>query len=87
MQATMRISVRNDATDSSKGIIADSAALSGVFEVLRNEKTSRVFIYNSVEFWRANEAFVISYCGESFIAGTILNFTEFEALLLEQKAS
>lgn len=87
MKATMRISVRNGEEIPAEGISIGAFGLAAIFSTLQEKTESRVYTYEGVQFWRANDAFVIAYRGESFIAGNDLGLEAFQALLLEQKAS
>ena len=87
MKATMRISVRNGEEIPAEGIEVDAFGLAVVFSTLQETPNSRVYTYEGVQFWRANNAFVIAWRGESFIAGNDVGLEAFQALLLEQKAS
>lgn len=70
-----------------KGIEIDSNyALMQVFNYINQEKTSKVFVYKRVQFWRQDFEFVMSYKGEEFWAGDLLDFDEFKEMLLEQKS-
>jgi hypothetical protein len=87
MEPTMRISVRNGQEIPVEGILIDAFGLATVFSTLTDAQTSRVYIYDGVQFWRANSAFVIAYRGESFIVRNEIGLEAFQTLLLEQKAS
>lgn len=83
----MRISVRNGQEIPAEGILIDAFGLAAVFSTLAEAQTSRVYIYEGVEFWRANHVFVIAYRGESFMVRDEIGLEAFHKLLLEQKAS
>lgn len=86
MESTMRITVRNGhAVD--EGVLIDAFGLAVVFSTLTEASSSRVYVYEGVQFWRANNAFVIAYRGESFILRNEVGLEAFQTLLLEQKAS
>ena len=87
MEPTMRVSVRNGQEIPVEGILIDAFGLATVFSSLNEAQTSRVYIYEGVQFWRSNHMFVIAYRGESFIVRTEIGLEAFQALLLEQKAS
>lgn len=87
MEPTMRISVRNGQEVPTEGILIDAFGLAAVFSTLTEAHTSRVYVYEGVQFWRANHAFVIAYRGESFIVRNEIGLEEFQTLLLGQKAS
>jgi hypothetical protein len=87
MESTMRISVRNGEEIPAEGILIDAFGLATVFSTLNEAQTSRVYIYEGVQFWRANHVFVIAYCGESFIVRSEIGLEAFQTLLLKQKAS
>lgn len=83
----MRISVRNGQEIDTEGILIDAFGLATVFSTLSEAQSSRVYIYEGVQFWRANHAFVIAYRGESFMVRNEIGLEAFQTLLLEQKAS
>jgi hypothetical protein len=87
MEPTMRISVRNGQEIPAEGILIDAFGLAAVFSTLNEAQTSRIYVYEGVQFWRANDAFVIAYHGESFIVRNEMGLEAFQALLIEQKAS
>lgn len=87
MEPTMRISVRNGQEIDAEGILIDAFGLATVFSTLSEAQSSRVYIYEGVQFWRANHAFVIAYRGESFMVRNEIGLEAFQTLLLEQKAS
>jgi hypothetical protein len=87
MEPTMRISVRNGQEIPAEGVLIDAFGLATVFSTLNETYTSRVYVYEGVKFWRADDAFVIAYRGESFIVRNKIGLEAFHMLLLEQKAS
>lgn len=87
MEPTMRISVRNGQEIPAEGILIDAFGLAAVFSTLAEAQTSRVYIYEGVEFWRATHVFVIAYRGESFMVRDEIGLEAFHTLLLKQKAS
>lgn len=87
MEHVMRISVRNGQDTEPEGTLIDAFGLAVVFSTLNETQSSRVYVYEGVQFWRANHAFVVSYHGESFIIRDEIGLEAFHALLLKQKAS
>lgn len=87
MEPAMRISVRNGQETEPEGVLIDAFGLAVVFGTLQEAQSSRVYVYEGVQFWRADHRFVIAYSGESFIAGNEIELEAFHSLLLEQKAS
>lgn len=87
MEPVMRISVRNGQETEPEGTLLDAFGLAVVFSTLSETQSSRVYIYEGVQFWRANHAFVIAHRGESFIVREQIGLEAFHSLLLEQKAS
>lgn len=87
MEPTMRISVRDGKEIPAEGTLIDAFGLATVFSTLNEAQASRVYVYEGVQFWRANDAFVIAYRGESFMVRNGIGLEAFQALLLEQKAS
>ncbi len=87
MESTMRISVRNGEEIPAAGILIDAFGLATVFSTLNEAHSSRVYVYEGVQFWRADHTFVIAYRGESFIVRNEIGLEAFQLLLLEQKAS
>lgn len=83
----MRISVRNGQEIPAEGISIDAFGLAVVFGTLSETHASRVYVYEGVQFWRANDAFVIAYRGESLLVQNEIGLQAFQTLLLEQKAS
>lgn len=69
-----------------KGIEIDSNyRLIQVFNYINQDKTSQVFVYEGVQFWREDFQFVMSYNEKRFIAGDILHLDEFTQILKDQK--
>lgn len=87
MEPTMRISVRNGQETDPEGTLIDAFGLAVVFGTLSETQSSRVYVYEGVQFWRADHAFVIAYHGESFIVRNPIALEAFHSLLLKQKAS
>lgn len=87
MEPTMRISVRNGEEIPATGFLIDAFGLATVFSTLSDAQFSQVYVYEGVQFWRANHVFVIAYRGESFIVRNEIGLEAFHVLLLEQKAS
>lgn len=87
MEPLMRISVRNGEETKPEGTLIDAFGLAVVFSTLSETQSSRVYVYEGVQFWRANYAFVIAYRGESFILRDEVGLEAFHSLLLQQKAS
>lgn len=87
MRATMRISARNGQDVPSEGILLDAFGLAALYSTLCEQYASRIYSYEGVQFWRANGEFVVSYREQSFTVDNNLGLEEFNALLLEQKAS
>lgn len=87
MEPTMRITVRNGQELEPEGTLIDAFGLAVVFGTLNETQSSRVYVYEGVQFWRANHSFVIAYRGESFIVRNEIGLEAFHSLLLEQKAS
>jgi hypothetical protein len=56
-----------------------------VFNAINQDKTSRIFVYQGVQFWRQDFEFVMSFNGEQFLAGEVVDFDEFKEMLLDQK--
>lgn len=87
MEPIMRISVRKGVEIPAEGTLIDAFGLATVFSTLSEASVSRVYSYEGVQFWRADNAFVIAYRGDSFIVRNEIGLEEFQTLLLEQKAS
>lgn len=87
MEPAMRVSVRNGQETDPEGTLIDAFGLAVVFGTLSEMQSSRVYVYEGVQFWRANHTFVIAHRGESFIVRSEIGLEAFHALLLEQKAS
>lgn len=87
MEPAMRISVRNGRETDPEGTLIDAFGLAVVFGTLSETQSSRVYVYEGVQFWRAHNAFVIAYRGESFIVRDQIELEAFHSLLLKQKAS
>ncbi len=87
MEPTMRVSVRNGQEIPAEGMLIDAFGLAVVFSTLTQSAESRVYVYEGVQFWRANNAFVVSFGGASFIVRNEIGLEAFHSLLLEQKAS
>lgn len=87
MEPTMRVSVRNGQEIPSEGLLIDAFGLAVLFSTLQAEVSSRMYVYEGVQFWRANNAFVISFGGESFNVGNEVGLEAFHAILMKQKAS
>lgn len=87
MESTMRISARNVEEIPAAGMLIDAFGLATVFSTLSEAQSSQVYVYEDVQFWRANHVFVIAYCGDSFIVRNEIGLEAFHILLLEQKAS
>lgn len=69
-----------------KGIEVDSnVSLMKVFNWINSDKSSQVFVYQDVQFWKADSEFVMSYNDEIFYAGEVFDFNEFKEMLLDQK--
>lgn len=69
-----------------KGIEIDSNyRLGQVFNYINQDKTSQVFVYEGVRFWREDFQFVMAYKEKRFIAGDILYWEEFTQMLKDQK--
>lgn len=52
-----------------------------VFNAINELKTSAVFVYKGVKFWRDNYEFVTEQRGEKVHLGTIADFDEFRNAL------
>ncbi|TXH29592.1 MAG: hypothetical protein E6Q96_03265 [Cyclobacteriaceae bacterium] len=87
MEPTMRVSVRNGQEIPAEGMLIDAFGLAVVFSTLAQSPDSRVYVYEGVQFWRANNAFVVSFGGASFMVRNEIGLEAFHSLLLEQKAS
>jgi|GEM_PF-884646 len=87
MEPTMRVSVRNGQEIPVEGMLIDAFGLAVVFSTLAQSSDSRVYVYEGVQFWRANNAFVVSFGGASFMVRNEIGLEAFHSLLLEQKAS
>lgn len=71
-----------------KGVEIDSEiSLIKVFNWINEAKTSQVFVYKGVQFWREDHEFIMSYNDEKFLAGVVTDFEEFKEMLLDQKLS
>ena len=53
--------------------------------ILNQDKTSQVFVYEGVQFWREDFQFVFSFQERRFVGGDIVPFEEFLEMLREQK--
>lgn len=87
MEPIMRVSVRSGQEIPAEGMSIDAFGLAVVFSTLAQSSESRVYVYEGVQFWRANNAFVIAFGGGSFIVRNEIGLEAFHSLLLEQKAS
>ncbi|MBL7839423.1 MAG: hypothetical protein JNJ75_04725 [Cyclobacteriaceae bacterium] len=87
MEPTMRVSVRNGQEIPAEGMLIDAFGLAVVFSTLTQSSESRVYVYEGVQFWRANNTFVVAFGGASFIVRSEIGLEAFHSLLLEQKAS
>lgn len=87
MEPTMRVSVRNGQEIPAEGMLIDAFGLAVVFSTLTQSSESRVYVYEGVQFWRANNAFVVAFGGASFIVRNEIGLEAFHSLLLKQKAS
>lgn len=87
MEPVLRVSVRNGREISAEGVLIDAFGLAVVFSTLTEAASSRVYVYEGVQFWRSDNAFVISYDGDSFIVRNEIGLEAFHSLLLKQKAS
>jgi hypothetical protein len=87
MEPIMRISVRKGQEVPAEALLIDAFGLAAIFSTLSEAQMSKAYVYEGVQFWRANHAFVIAYRGESFIVRNGVGLEEFHILLLEQKAS
>lgn len=85
----MRVTVRNgqEVDAPASEIMIDAFGLAVVFSTLQESAHSRVYNYEGVQFWRANNMFVIAYGGESFTVPEAITLEAFHALLCRQKAS
>jgi len=71
-----------------KGVGIDSEiSLINVFNWICEDKSSQVFVYEGVQFWREDYEFIMSYNDEKFLAGVVTDFEEFKEMLLDQKLS
>jgi hypothetical protein len=71
-----------------KGVEIDSEiSLIKVFNWINEDKSSQVFVYKGVQFWREDHEFIMSYNDEKFLAGVVTDFEEFKEMLLDQKLS
>lgn len=52
-----------------------------VFNAINEEKTSAVFVYKDVRFWRDNHSFVVHKAGVEENLGTIVDFDAFRIAL------
>ncbi|MFN8335470.1 MAG: hypothetical protein U0U09_10095 [Cyclobacteriaceae bacterium] len=87
MEPVLRVSVRNGQEIPAEGVLIDAFGLAVVFSTLTEASSSRVYVYEGVQFWRSDNAFVISYGGDSFIVRNEIGLEAFHSLLLKQKAS
>lgn len=87
MEPVMRVSVRDGQEIPAEGVLIDAFGLAVVFSTLTESASSRVYIYEGVQFWRSNNTFVIAYGGGSFIVRNEIGLEAFHSLLLKQKAS
>lgn len=79
--------MRNGEEIPAEGFLIDAFGLATVFSTLSEVQSSQVYVYEGVQFWRANHVFVVAYRGESFIVRNEIGLDAFHVLLLEQKAS
>lgn len=87
MEPVMRVSVRNGREIPAAGVSIDAFGLAVIFSTLAEAASSRVYVYEGVQFWRSDNVFVIAYGGESFIVRNEIGLEAFHSLLLKQKAS
>lgn len=86
MRIDMRTIERKNDALAVKEIRVDSTdLLMNVFNTVNEERTSEVFIYKGVKFWREDHEFIMSYNEEAFLAGVVTDFDEFKEMLLDQK--
>ena len=55
------------------------------YDYINQDKTSQVFVYEGVQFWREDFQFVFSFKEKRFVGGDIVPFEEFLEMLRGQK--
>ena len=56
-----------------------------VYNYINQDKSSQVFVFEGVQFWREDFQFIMSYNEKRFVAGDILHIDEFMQMLGDQK--